>query len=70
MVRNTEIITEKLINEKASIEIAKIFKEKCGDLSSFCFDIPLAYPYQHNFYLVDEFYDLFKEYIKITKKNF
>lgn len=64
---NIEKIIEELINEKASQEIVKIFKEKGGDLSSFCFDIPLAYMYEHNLYLIDEFYDTFKKYIKIAR---
>lgn len=59
--------TEELLNEKASIEIANIFKRKGGNLSSFCLDIPLEYAYEANFYLVDDFYETFKEYIKIAR---
>lgn len=55
---------EELLNEKASEEITKIFKRRGGDFSAFCYDIPLEYAYEHNFYLVDEFYNLFKDYIK------
>ncbi len=62
-----ERIIEELINEKASQEITKIFKEKGGDLSSFCYNIPFIYPYLENLYLVDEFYDTFKKYIKVAR---
>lgn len=58
---------EELINEKASREITKIFKQKGGDLSPFCYSIPFMYPYESNFYLVDEFYEKFKKYIKVAR---
>lgn len=58
---------EELLNEKASIEITNIFRRRGGDLSSFCFDIPLDYFYAENFYLIDDFYETFKEYIKIAR---
>lgn len=58
---------EELINEKASLEITEIFKKKGGNLSSFCKNIPLAYTYGQNLYLVDDFYDKFKKYIKIAR---
>lgn len=64
---NGERMMEELLNEKASREITKIFKQKGGDLSAFCFDIPLIYPYEDNLYLVDEFYDEFKKYIKVAR---
>lgn len=64
---NNEIIIEELINDKTSQDITKIFKQKGGDLTSFCLNIPFIYPYQENFYLIDEFYDTFKEYIKISR---
>ncbi len=63
-----ELISEELINEKASLEITKIFKQKGGDFSSFCLDVPLLFkPYNMNLYLIDEFYETFKEYIKIAR---
>lgn len=58
---------EELINEKASREITEIFKKKGGDLSPFCKNIPLAYTYDQNLYLIDDFYDKFKKYIKIAR---
>lgn len=64
---NEEKIIEELLNEKSSKEILKIFKSKGGDLSSFCLNIPLEYSYEGNLYLVDDFYTLFEEYIKIAR---
>lgn len=64
---NIAKITEELVNEKAGREITKIFKQRGGDLSSFCFNISLSYVYESNLYLVDEFYDKFKKYIKIAR---
>lgn len=54
---------EELLNDKAAIEITKIFLEKGGNLSSFCLDIPFFYAYEKNFYLIDEFYETFKNEI-------
>lgn len=62
-----ERIVEELLNEKASEEIKRIFKLKGGDLSTFCLNIPLEYPYEYNFYLIDDFYTKFKKYIKISR---
>lgn len=63
-----ENILEELINEKAALEITKIFKQKGGDFSSFCLNVPTLFcPYNMNLYLIDEFYDTFKEYIKIAR---
>lgn len=63
-----ELTSEELINEKAAIEITKIFKQKGGDFSSFCLDIPLFFrSYNMNLYLIDEFYDTFKKYIKTAR---
>lgn len=63
-IYDSEKIIEELLNEKASQEITEIFKSLGGNFSSFCMDIPFLYPYKKNFYLVDRFYDEFKEYIK------
>lgn len=62
-----EKMFEELINERSSQEITNIFKNKGGNLTSFCYNIPFAYPYGYNLYLIDEFYDKFKDYIKIAK---
>lgn len=63
-IYDSEKIIEELLNEKASKEITQIFKSLGGDFSSFCKDIPFLYPYKKNFYLIDRFYEEFKEYIK------
>lgn len=62
-----ERITEELINEKASQEITEIFKRKGGDLTAFCYNLPFMSPYSFNLYLVDSFYNKFKEYIKVAR---
>lgn len=62
--RGKEDILEELINDKASFEILSIFKRRGGDLSSFCIMPPIPYAYEKNFYLVNDFYKLFKEYLK------
>lgn len=59
-----EIILEELLNDKASFEIFDIFKRRGGDLSAFCITNPQEYPYEHNFYLINDFYEAFKKYIK------
>lgn len=64
---NGERIIEELLNEKASFEIAQIFKRKGGDFSSFCFGIPFENSYVENFYLVNDFYEQFKTYIKVAR---
>lgn len=64
---NVDRITEELINDKSSKEITGIFKQKGGDLSSFCKSIPLVKFYPLNFYLIEEFYNEFKKYIKIAR---
>lgn len=64
---NGERIVEELLNDKVSEEIETIFKSKGGDFSDFCLNIPLEYPYEHNFYLIDDFYMQFKKYIKIAR---
>lgn len=64
---NTESILEELLNEKASVEIHQIFKRRGGKFSSFCYDMLLGNTYEENFYLVDEFYEQFKPYIKTAR---
>lgn len=58
---------EELLNEKASFDITQIFKRRGGDLSSLCLGVPLFYPYEENFYLVNKFYEQFKDYIKVAR---
>lgn len=60
-------IFEELINDKSSYEIARIFKRRGGNFSSFCCNISLDSYYEYNFHLIDQFYDKFKKYIKIAK---
>lgn len=66
-IYESEKLFEELINDKSSKEITKIFKRRGGDLTSFCFDVPLRYYYKENFYLVDEFYEEFKELLKAPR---
>lgn len=62
------IIIEELLNEKSSQEIAQIFKRRGGSLLPFCKNIPIvSYMYEKNLYLIEEFYNKFKEYIKSAR---
>ncbi len=65
--KSKEAILEELINDKSSEEITKIFKRRGGNLSSFCFNIPLSNTYKFNFYLINQFYEIFKNYLKIAR---
>lgn len=62
-----DLMLEDLINEKTTYEILNIFKNNGGDLTSIFFGIPFICPYEENFYLIDEFYNTFKEYIKDSR---
>ena len=59
-----ESILEELINEKSSEEIEMIFHQKGGSLSPLCLNIGIRHVYKNNFYLINDFYDEFKECIK------
>ena len=59
-----EVIFEELINDIASEDIGKIFHNKGGDFSPVCLNIGINHPYQRNKYLVEDFYNEFKDYIK------
>ncbi len=63
-IKSDEVIMEELLNDKTALEITDIFKKKGGDLTPFCKDIPFVFPYRKNFYLIDDFYNEFKSYIK------
>ena len=61
-----ENILEELINERASVDIAEIFRQKGGNFESFCFDIfPFSYAYENHFYLIEDFY---RNFIHLLKK--
>lgn len=62
--KSEDICLEELLNDKASTEIIEIFKRKGGNLTSICLGNPVPYSYPANFYLIDDFYEMFKEYIK------
>ena len=62
-----EKTVEELLNEKASLDITEIFHRRGGNLSSFCFDIPLINYYGDNLYLIDEFYSNFIDLLKIAR---
>jgi len=66
-IDENERMFNELINEKTSQEIFRIFKEKGGDFTLFCTDIPFVYPHRNNLYLIDELYDKLKNYIKIAE---
>lgn len=57
-------ILEELINERASIEIAKIFKRRGGDLSSFLIGGVYMSSYELNMYMIEDFYNNFSKYLK------
>ncbi|MDE5630297.1 MAG: hypothetical protein K2I70_01730, partial [Bacilli bacterium] len=57
-------LLEELINDKASIEIAKIFKRRGGDLSSFLIGGVYMSSYELNHYMIEEFFKIFEEYLK------
>lgn len=72
-VNDEEINLNELINEKASLEIFGIFKHHGGDLSMIYLDVSIC-DYTKNLYLIDEFYNKFKEiikesYITLNKNN-
>lgn len=54
---------EELINERASLEIFEIFKRRSGDMGAIQL-ITYELYYTRNLYLIDEFYNRFKEIIK------
>ncbi len=59
---------EELVNEKTNVEIKEIFKRRGGNLS--CFPNTghlINIKYREYFYLVDAFYEEFKEIIKRTR---
>ncbi len=62
-----------LINDLASKEITEIFKKRGGDLTAFCYNILFISQYHFNSCLVYDFYNKFKDYIKVViiteKKN-
>ncbi|MCX4364296.1 MAG: hypothetical protein OSJ70_00795 [Bacilli bacterium] len=57
-------LLEELINDKTSIEIAKIFKRRGGDLSSFLMGGVYMSSYELNYYMIDEFFQHFEEFLK------
>ena len=63
-VNGDEAMLEELLNDKTALEITDIFKKKGGDLTPICKNIPFLFPYRKNFYLIDDFYNEFKNYIK------
>lgn len=62
-VTDEEENIDELINERASIEIFEIFKRRGGDLSVLHLNIYKC-SYLKNLYLIDEFYNKFREIIK------
>lgn len=61
---SNNLLTEKLLIEKAAREIAKIFKRRGGNLTSFCYGIPFDNTIDSNFYLINDFYKYYKKEIK------
>lgn len=63
---NNERIIEELINEKSAIEITNIFHSKGGTYveESANKDFAGESPYRKSFYLIDKFYNHFKDIIK------
>lgn len=62
--KSDDIYLEELLNDKTSVEIAEIFKRRGGDLTALCLGDYTKYSYPYNFYLIDDFYEMFKEHIK------
>ena len=69
-----EEILEELLTEKSSMKIYEIFKRRGGDLTAFLMGGIYGSVYGYNLYLVDKFFDIFEEKIKIARmgdnKNF
>lgn len=72
-VDGEETIINELINERISFDICKIFKRRGGDFSKIKLNTFMDF-YTKNLYLIDEFYNKFKDiikesYITINKNN-